>query len=191
MVYVSTLCRWRLVIHGAIDGYSRLVVFLKCSPNNFARTVLNLFVQAVQEYGLPVRVRCDQGVENYDVGMFMLSHPQRRGALNPVIVGKSVHNQRIERLWRDVFQGVTCTYYHLFNHLESSNFLDPLNESDLFSLHYVYLNLINHHLQQWTGSWNTHKMSSARNKSPMQMWIEGSLIDKESETPVVSIACDK
>ena len=191
MVYVSTLCRWRLVIHGAIDGYSRLVVFLKCSPNNFARTVLNLFVQAVQEYGLPVRVRCDQGVENYDVGMFMLSHPQRRGALNPVIVGKSVHNQRIERLWRYVFQGVTCTYYHLFNHLESSNFLDPLNESDLFSLHYVYLNLINHHLQQWTGSWNTHKMSSARNKSPMQMWIEGSLIDKESETPVVSIACDK
>ncbi len=152
MVYVSTLCRWCLVIHGAIDGFSRLVVFLKCSPNNFARTVLNLFVQAVQEYGLPVRVRCDQGVENYDVGMFMLSHPQRRDALNPVIVGKSVHNQRIERLWRDVFQGVTCTYYHLFNHLESSNFLDPLNESDLFSLHYVYLNLINHHLQQWTGS---------------------------------------
>ena len=121
---------------------NRLLVYLQCSPNNFSQTVLNLFVQAVQEYGLPVRIQCDQGVENYDVGMFMLTHPQRGATFNPVIVGKSIHNQRIERLWRDVFQGVTSTYYYLFNHLESSGFLDPLNECDLFSLHYVYLNVI-------------------------------------------------
>lgn len=142
---MCTFYRWRLVIHGAIDGYSRLVVYLKCSPNNFAQTVLNLFVHAVQEYGLPVRIRCDQGVENYDVAMFMLTHPQRGFAFNSsVIVGKSVHNQRIEHLWRDVFQGVSCTYmyYYLFNHLESQGLLNPLNEDDLFSLHYVYLNII-------------------------------------------------
>ena len=28
------LIRWRLVIHGAIDGYSRLIMFLNVSPNN-------------------------------------------------------------------------------------------------------------------------------------------------------------
>ncbi len=149
-------------------------MYLKCSSNNFAQTVLNLFVKAVQEYGLPVRIRCDQGVENYDVGMFMLTHPQRGPASNSVIVGKSVHNQRIERLWRYVFQGVICTYYYLFNHLESDGLLDPLNETDLFSLHYVYLNIINHQLEQWADSWNTHKMSSCNNRTPMQMWIEGS-----------------
>lgn len=28
------LIRWRFVIHGAIDGYSRVVVFLRCNTNN-------------------------------------------------------------------------------------------------------------------------------------------------------------
>ena len=72
-------------------------MFLKCSSNNLSQTVLNLFVQASERYGLPFRIRCDKGVENYDVAMYMLSHPQRRSHSNPVIVGKSVHNQRIER----------------------------------------------------------------------------------------------
>ena len=171
--------RWRLVIHGAIDGYSRLVVYLKCSPNNLAQTVVHLFMQAEYKYGLPLRIRCDKGGENYDVAMYMLTHPRRGCDSNPVIVGKSVHNQRIERLWRDVFQGVTCTYYHLFNHLEYEGLLDPLNEDDLFSLHYVYINIINNHLDQWVESWNTHKISSV-NQTPIQMWIEGSLTPVEA-----------
>jgi hypothetical protein len=150
-------------------------VNLKCSPNNLARTALNQFLLAVQDYGLPIKIRCDQGVENYDVAMYMLTHPQRELTSNSVIVGKSVHNQRNERLWRDVFQGVSCTYYYLFNHLESEGLLNPLNEEDLFSLHYVYLNIINHHLEQWRCTWNMHKMSSTNNRSPMQMWIEGSM----------------
>ena len=29
-----SLVTWGFVIHGAIDGFSRLVVFLKCSTNN-------------------------------------------------------------------------------------------------------------------------------------------------------------
>ena len=115
--YISH-CRWCLVIHGGIDGFSRVVVYLNCAANNCAQTVLDIFSKAVQSFGLPARIRCDQGVENYDVAMFMLTHPQRSPSSNPVIVGKSVHNQRIERLWRDVFQGVTCTYYYLFTHLE-------------------------------------------------------------------------
>ena len=31
--------RWRMVIHGGIDGYSRLIVYLSCSNNNRADTV--------------------------------------------------------------------------------------------------------------------------------------------------------
>ena len=48
---------------------------MNCSANNFAQTVLTLFVKAVSQFGLPARIRCDQGVENYDVAMFMLTHP--------------------------------------------------------------------------------------------------------------------
>ena len=163
------------MIHGAIDGFSSTVVYLKCSNNNRAQTVLHLFTKAVftEGFGLPARIRTDKGVENYDVAMYMLCHPRRGPIMKPVVVGKSVHNQRIERLWRDVFEGVTSTFYSIFYQLEDSNILDPLSEEDLFCLHYVYLDTINHHLSQWKNCWNNHKISGCSGKTPMQMWIEG------------------
>ena len=33
------LINWRFVIHGGIDGFSRSIVYLKCSPNNYADIV--------------------------------------------------------------------------------------------------------------------------------------------------------
>ena len=61
------LIRWGFVIHGAIDGSSRKIVYLKCSTNNMASTVLDLFINATNQFGLPSRVRTDQGVENVDI----------------------------------------------------------------------------------------------------------------------------
>ena len=43
---------------------------------------------------------------------------------------------------------VSCTYYYLFYHLEEIGLLSPLNKNDLFCLHYDYLNVINHHLEE-------------------------------------------
>ena len=110
------LIRWRLVTHGGIDGYSRMVVFIGCSNNNRADTVYTVFLGAVHEYKLPSRLRCDQGKENYTVAAHML---ENRGTdRNSVIVGSSVHNQRIERLWRDMHRCVTQLFYRLFYYLE-------------------------------------------------------------------------
>ena len=86
---------YRFVIHGRIDGFSRLVVFLQASTNNRAETVLNLFMEAIQKYKLPSRVRSDRGLENIAVGRFMIeARGTNRGS---IITGNSVHNQRIER----------------------------------------------------------------------------------------------
>mgnify|MGYP002803396275 CR=1 FL=1 len=71
------LIRWGFVIHGCIDGYSRRIMFLKASTNNKASTVYHHFVEAISTFGLPQRVRGDQGVENVDVAWCMFTHRER------------------------------------------------------------------------------------------------------------------
>ena len=99
------LIRWRTVVHGGIDGFSRPVE----SNNNRA---LSAFQAGVSEYGVPSRVRTDRGGENVEIARYMLQDPARGPGRGSVITGRSVHNQRIEHLWRDLFAG--CAGFFLW-----------------------------------------------------------------------------
>ncbi|XP_052254926.1 uncharacterized protein LOC127860708 [Dreissena polymorpha] len=86
------LIRWGFVIHGGIDGLSRMCVFLQAAANNKATTMTKVFMTGTQRYGVPSRVRNDHGLGNTRVGAFMIAHRgPRRGSF---ITGRSVHNQR-------------------------------------------------------------------------------------------------
>ena len=84
-----------MVVHGCVDGYTRIPVYLKSSTNNKASTVLALFMKAVDDWGLLSRVRRDKGGENVDVTRYMLHHPIRGTDRGSAITGKSVHNSSV------------------------------------------------------------------------------------------------
>ena len=59
-------------------------------------------MSAIDQYGLPSRVGSDQGTETTAVARHMLKTQGTDSERGSMIVGNSVHNQRIERMWRDM-----------------------------------------------------------------------------------------
>lgn len=80
--------RWRFVVHGGIDGFSHLIVYLSAATNNRAATVLRSFLEAANVYGVPSRVRSDKGGENVDVATWWQT--EERTGIHTLLAGVSI-----------------------------------------------------------------------------------------------------
>ena len=128
--------------------------------------MLEEFLNGVSVFGLPMHVRSDHGGENIDVWQYMLS---AHNSTKSVITGSSTHNERVERMWRDLGRSVTSVYSSTFSVLERENLLDPLNEVDMFVLHFIFIPRLSKSLQDFQESWNLHGVSTEGNMSPYQL----------------------
>jgi hypothetical protein len=184
---VTGLVKFGIAIHGFIDGYSRLVVGMHASDNNKADTVLSVFQKAIGTYGLPRRVRGDHGLENTKVANFVESL-RGMGAyiwgryvnfcserlIRLILRSRSVHNTRIERLWRDVTTNWGSKWKQFFLSLVHESGLMCNKKEHIWLLHHLFLDAINVDAAEWTHTWNSHKMSPPQDQShsltPIQSW---------------------
>ena len=90
------------------------------------------------------------------------------------IAGCSTRNQRIERLWRDVYRCVAA----LIHAMEAVGVLDPDDEADLFALHCLYLPRINSFIEEFTKGWNQHPLRTEHNWFPYKIWANSVIRDE-------------
>lgn len=86
-----------------------------------------------------------------------------------------MHNQRIERLWLDLWKWVIRVYYELFHQTEAENILDPANDVHLWCLHYVFLPRLQAHFDHFVEMWNSHGVRTERFRTPIRLFIMGEL----------------
>ena len=182
-----------MIIHGFIDGYSRLITGLQASSNNTGHTVLTLFLSACAIYGVPSRLRGDHGTENVLVAAWMEERcGERRGSyiwgrylhsaqvtrLTLNFFFRSVHNVRIERLWVDVTAQVGATWGNMFTVLELRHGLDINNPNHIWLLHLIFLPTINMSLKFFAEAWNEHQIQirGGPNRSPSDMFYFDMLV---------------
>ncbi|XP_008304281.1 uncharacterized protein LOC103375742, partial [Stegastes partitus] len=176
LVHVDTnhkLIRYGIVIFAGIDGYSRKIMYLGAANNNKFSTAFDFFMSSVEEFGFPLRIRGDQGVENVGIANCMFSI--RGCGRASYISGKSMHNQRVERLWRDVWMAVTSVYYELLHGLEEDCLLDPSNSLHLFCAQYVFVPRLQKDLDTFASGWDNHPLRTEQNLTHNQLWTIGLL----------------
>ena len=76
------------------------------------------------------------------------------------IAGLAVHNQWIERLWREVFIEVGQFHYILVYQMEENGILESTSIIGLFCLYYIFLSRINNQLNLLVEAWNNHPAST-------------------------------
>lgn len=102
------------------------------------------------------------------------------------IKGKSSHNQRIERLWVDIWDSVSNEYYSLFSYMEESQLLDLTSALHVWAFQYVFIPRINKSLEMFQFQYNNHGLSTENNRTPYQIFIQGILGNMHSGSVSIS-----
>lgn len=160
-------------VHGAIDGFSRRVMWLEVGhSNNNPRIIATYFHDCVKQIGgTPHRCRSDQGTENVNVAAMQRFF--RRNALDEFageksfLYGKSTSNQRIEGWWTFLRKSESDFWIKYFKDLRDQGLYVETDKIHVECLKFCYMPLLREELYKVAAHWNLHKIRpSSNNNSP-------------------------
>lgn len=148
-------------IHGAIDGFSRRILWLKVTrSNNSPDNIAAFFLDTVSELkGCPIELITDLGTENSLVAAlqsFFRDNPEAHRYVS------SPRNQRIEGWWSFFAKNRSNWWKNFFKDLESQGIIDSSSELRKECLWYCFSGVIQSDLDAVKEHWNTHRIRKSR-----------------------------
>lgn len=157
------LAPFGIYIHGAIDGFSRRILWLEVnSTNKNPRVVASHYINTVHQLGgVPRRMRCDRGTENTVIGVlqqfFRWDDNDDFAGSESYVQGKSSANQRIEAWWSKFREGAGGWWINLFKDLRDCG-ISRDNYLHNECLKFCFIPIIRQELRLVTELWNTHNI---------------------------------
>lgn len=153
-----------IAIHGAIDGFSRKILWLKSGySNNDPKLIASNYLRFIKKtLRVPRCIRADAGTENVivrDLQIVLRSfHNDASSGPRSFITGRSPANQRIERFWGSLKSAFTQFWRNYFLDMVDTGILNVSDPVHLECLRFCFLPIIQNHLERFTFLWNSHRI---------------------------------
>ena len=156
-------------IHGAIDGFSRKIIWLNVSSsNNNPAYIAYYFIQSITELGRnPQVVRGDRGSENITLcgtqRFLRRNFSDSFSGYDSFRYGSSASNQQIEAWWYQFRKAKGTWWINFFKDLIDSNVYDNSINHHVDFMRFCFMFIIQQKLDEIKSMWNTHYIREVRN----------------------------
>ena len=163
------LSRFGFQIYGAIDAYSRYMIwYFVGHSNRTAVSVNKQFLSAIRSHNtIPQLVRSDKGTETT---LLCNSQLVLHRAVNHEVPIREVYsyrtstkNQRIESWWNLLANAQTDTWREIFNDLEMEGYFNG-GALDIIAMQFVYMRMITDHIHTFVQIHNCHRIRRQRKR---------------------------
>ena len=157
-------------IHGAIDGYSRKILWLQVgSSNNNPKVIASYYLDCVSKLNntIPMVVRSDRGSENVTLAgiqqYFRRNGMDNFAGMNSFRYGLSTANQRIEAWWSQLRRHKANWWMNFFKDMTTEGLFDSSNEVHLQCIRFCFLPILQKELHDTVELWNNHYIRASKN----------------------------